>query len=61
VTPLLLLLVPFCAGLLCLVTPSRVWWERLNLGAFAVVAMLAISIGLEVGHHGKVKTMGGAT
>lgn len=58
-TPLLLLLVPFCAGLLCLVTPSRVWWERLNLGAFASVAMLAISLGLEVGHHGKVTTMGG--
>lgn len=38
---LFLLLIPFVAGLLCLVTNSRVGWERLNLAAFIVVAVLA--------------------
>jgi hypothetical protein len=43
----LLLLVPFSAGLLCLATRSRVWWERLNLLTFAVVAGLAALLAME--------------
>ena len=50
---ILLLLVPLSAGLLCLATPSRVWWERLNLLAFAIVAGLAVRLGLEVGALGE--------
>ena len=45
---MLLLLVPLLAGLLCLVTQSRVWWERLNLLAFAIVAALAAILGFDV-------------
>jgi hydrogenase-4 component F len=59
VTLLFLLLVPLATGLLCLVAPSRLWWERLNLGAFAIVAALAISIGLQVGSKGKMKALDG--
>jgi hydrogenase-4 component F len=58
-TLVLLLMVPLMAGLLCLATNSRLWWERLNLAAFAIVAALAISIGLEVGRLGKVSTLNG--
>jgi hydrogenase-4 component F len=58
----LLLLVPLTAGLLCLATRSRVWWERLNLLAFAIVAGLAAVLGLEVsalGEHGAVTALDG--
>jgi hydrogenase-4 component F len=46
-----LLIVPLVAGLLCLVTPTRVSWERLNLLAFAIIAVLAACLGLEVAGH----------
>ena len=58
----LLLLVPLSAGLLCLGTRSRVWWERVNLLAFAIVAVLAILLGLNVaalGEHGAVTALDG--
>lgn len=55
----LLLLVPLAVGLLCLVTESPWWWERLNLAAFAIVAGLAVSIGLDVGRLGKVSALNG--
>jgi hydrogenase-4 component F len=55
----LLLLVPLAAGLLCLATNSRVWWERLNLGAFAVVAGLAFKVAGEVAAQGSVTALGG--
>ena len=44
----LLLAVPLLAGLLCLATRSRAWWERLNLLAFAIIAGLAAVLGLDV-------------
>src|SRR5689334_21083946 len=40
----LLLLIPALSGLLCLTTHQRVWWERLNLAGFGVVALLAARI-----------------
>lgn len=55
----LLLLAPLIAGLLCLLTNSRAWWERINLAAFSLVAILAVLIGVDVQQHGKVKAMGG--
>jgi hydrogenase-4 component F len=58
-TLVLLLIVPLAAGLLCLATDSRLWWERLNLAAFAIVAALAISIGLEVDRLGKISSLKG--
>jgi len=59
---ILLLLVPLSAGLLCLATRCRAWWERLNLLAFAVVAGLAVVLGLDVaalGEHGAVTALNG--
>ena len=56
---LLILLVPLAAGLLCLATNSRLWWERLNLVAFAVVAALAIGISIDVSRQGKVSSLNG--
>ena len=47
----LLLLAPLAAGLLCLVLNSRIWWERLNLGAFAIVAALAAWLAVDVGQN----------
>src|SRR5581483_6729788 len=55
----LLLLVPLAAGLLCLLTDSRTWWERLNLAGFVCVAVLAGWIGLDVSRNGRVRGMGG--
>jgi len=56
---MLLLLVPLVAGLLCLATNSRAWWERLNLGAFAVVAGLTFKVAGDVVAHGTVTALGG--
>src|SRR5664279_824084 len=59
---ILLLLVPLSAGLLCLATRSRAWWERLNLLAFAIVAGLAVVLALDVaalGEHGAVTALNG--
>jgi hydrogenase-4 component F len=52
-------MVPLAAGLLCLLVNSRVWWERVNLAAFVVVAALAVWIGLDVGQHPRVRALGG--
>src|SRR6202142_4208326 len=56
---MLLLIVPLAAGLLCFATNSRAWWERLNLGAFAVVAGLAFSVAGDVIASGTVTALGG--
>jgi hydrogenase-4 component F len=58
-TLLLLPLIPLCAGLLCLATNSRAGWERLNLGAFAVVAGLAFKVAGDVAAQGTVTALGG--
>src|SRR6266404_1107646 len=47
----LLLMVPLLAALLCLVITARVWWERLILAAFAIIALLAVCIGLDIGRQ----------
>ncbi len=52
-------LIPLLAAVLGLVTPSRAWWERLNLVAFALVAALAIQIAREVGAQGPLSALGG--
>jgi hydrogenase-4 component F len=58
-TLLLLLLVPLGAGLLCLATDSRAWWERFNLCAFAVVMALSIKLCGEVSSAGAVSALHG--
>jgi hydrogenase-4 component F len=58
-TLILLVLIPFLAGSLCLVVNSRVWWERLNLLAFGLVAALSVLIGIEVAKNGNVVAFGG--
>jgi hydrogenase-4 component F len=58
----LLVLVPLSAGLLCLATRSRFWWERLNLLAFVIVAGLAVVLGLDLAaqaEHGTVTALDG--
>src|SRR6266853_1142657 len=55
----LLLLVPLLTGLLCLSLSSRLWWERLNLLAFAIVAALSLLLGGDVARHGKISALGG--
>src|SRR5437867_10089803 len=45
---LLIPVTPFVAGLLCLVTKSHPWWERLNLLAFATVLGLSLKLGSDV-------------
>jgi hydrogenase-4 component F len=55
----LLVTVPLLAGLLCLATRSRVTWERLNLVAFAAVAVLAVKVAVEVVEHGHIATLNG--
>ena len=56
---MLLLLVPFAAGLLCLAINSRAWWERLNLVAFATVAGLAFTVAGDVTAIGPVTALDG--
>ena len=56
---ILLLMVPLAAGLLCFATSSRARWERLNLGAFAVVAGLAFKVAGDVSAQGPVTALGG--
>ena len=55
---LLLVLIPFCAGALCL-TGSRRFWERINLVAFAAIIAVATIIGLKVLRNGTVSALGG--
>ncbi|MEK7294230.1 MAG: hydrogenase 4 subunit F [Nitrospirota bacterium] len=56
---ILLLLVPLAAGLICLATNSRAWWERLNLAAFAVVAVLAFKVAGDVVTGGAMTALNG--
>jgi hydrogenase-4 component F len=58
-TLIFLLLIPACAGLLCLVTRSRESWERLNLLAFAALVPLALKIAADVLAQGAVFALGG--
>lgn len=55
----LLLVIPFTAGLLCLATRSRPWWEGLHLLAFTAVAALAGVIGYEVARTGVITALDG--
>ena len=56
---MMLVLVPLVAGLLCLTTDSRTWWERLNLGTFLAVAGLAFKVAADVAELGPVTALGG--
>jgi hydrogenase-4 component F len=56
---LLLPLIPLVAGLLCLAIRSRAGWERLNLGAFAAVAGLAVKVAVDVVAQGPVTALDG--
>jgi hydrogenase-4 component F len=58
-TLILLPLIPFCAGLLCLAARSRESWERLNLLAFAALVPLALKLGADVLAQGAVSALGG--
>jgi hydrogenase-4 component F len=58
-TLILLLLIPACAALLCLVTHSRESWERLNLLAFAALVPLALKIAADVLTQGTVSALDG--
>src|SRR5213593_4122123 len=55
----LILLIPLLAGLLCLVTNSRSWWERLNLAAFGSVAGLSIQLATKIAAQGPVSALNG--
>src|SRR5260370_27837675 len=56
-TLVLLLLIPPGAGLLCLATNSRVWWERLNLAAFALVAGPTLFVARNVATPGTISPL----
>ena len=56
---MLLVLIPLLTGLLCLVVPTRPWWERLNLLAYLLVAALALKIGAEVTALGHLTALDG--
>ncbi len=56
---LILILLPVAAGLLCLLAPSRIWWERSNLAAFGGVAGLAVLAAARVARDGQVTGLGG--
>ena len=58
-TLILLLLVPVLAALVCLAARSRALWERVNLGAFAIVAALAFKTAGDVIAHGTVSAVAG--
>ena len=56
---ILILLVPLLSGALCFAIRSQVWWERLNLVASILVAVLAAVLGLDVIHGDRVAALGG--
>ena len=56
---LLILVIPALAALLCLLTQSRLWWERLNLAAFTAVAALALKVASDVAAQGSVSAFDG--
>jgi hydrogenase-4 component F len=54
----LLVFIPFAAGVLCLATNSRPWWERINLAAFVLVAVLSLKIAANVlATHGALSAL----
>ena len=54
-----ILIIPLLASALCLLVASRVWWERVSLAAFALVAGLAGLLGRDVIKQGRVTALGG--
>ncbi|MFA5264310.1 MAG: hydrogenase 4 subunit F [Opitutaceae bacterium] len=54
-----LIVIPWCAGLLCQVVHSRAAWERLNVIAFALMAPVACSVASDVLAQGSVTTLDG--
>ena len=56
---ILLLAVPILAALACLAAPTRAWWERMNLLAFAIIAGLAARLAVAVADRGQVTALGG--
>jgi hydrogenase-4 component F len=58
-TLVFLLLIPVCAGLLCLIARTRRSWERINLIAFIVLVPLALKTGEDVLAQGTVLALGG--
>ncbi len=56
---MLLLLIPVCASLLCLVARARESWERLNLAAFALLIPVALKIAADVMERGPVSAFDG--
>jgi hydrogenase-4 component F len=58
-TLILLMLIPLCAGLLCLTTRSRKAWEQLNLLAFVLLVPLALKVGADVLARGSVSALDG--
>ena len=54
-----LLLLPLGAGLACLITRSRVWWESLNLVAFGGIMALAVKIALDVSRDRAISGLNG--
>jgi hydrogenase-4 component F len=57
--PILLVIIPWLAGLLCLATRSRVAWERLNLLGFLLLAPVALVVAADVLAHGPVTALDG--
>jgi hydrogenase-4 component F len=55
----LILLVPLVCGLVCLLIRSRRLLERLNLGAFLVLAGLALELCREVLRNGTLQALNG--
>ena len=58
-TLIALLLVPFLAGVLCFAVRSPRMWEFLNALAFALVALLSLTLGADVLTHGTAIALGG--
>jgi hydrogenase-4 component F len=58
-TLILLLLIPLCAGLLCLVARSRRSWEMLNLSASVLLVPVALKTGADVLANGSVSALDG--
>lgn len=56
----LLVLVPLCAGLVCLPVRRRAAVEAINLVAFVLVAAHALWLGAQVLEHGTIEAFGGA-
>jgi len=54
-----ILLIPVLAALLCLVIGSARAWERINLLAFTLDAVLAAQLGVEVLREGRVRALSG--